>query len=233
MSMKQKMFFVILGSVIFASGAAFAKVKVVQKPVEGFDFRSIDGVVVELVTSNNTDMGKVADFRKKNIDDMLERSKKDIRQFFLESQRLLESNLPMYDKTNAVKKFKNPVILRLNVDVFDNGNMMARKLPLMGKAKVGVTAQIVSFKDKRVLAELNSKAKTKTSMVGNATIGFAPDSECLAKATTKVSADIYKYIMKLTEHKYNMLANMGERAGKGAKRSVEVLADEKPQSKKK
>lgn len=205
--------------------SAGAKVKVLKKPVEGYDFKAVNKIAVPVVQSNNVDFGKVAPDRMPKIEAILKKVKKNMREGMVKGSKHAKTSIPFYYK--APNRRPTTLILKYNIDKFDNGNQAKRLLPFGGKAEVKMTVQFINAKTKEIVAEVQAKAKAKG--------GFAPggaDSEVLWGATNMANADVYKYLKKLTGLTYDFWSGVTKGSKMGVQHSTDVMKEEKREVKK-
>jgi hypothetical protein len=212
--------------IVAASGIAQAKAKVLQKPDGSYDFKAVNKIVVDPMTSYNVDYGKVSQDRMPKIRAILEKTKKNLRKHMVAGAKQAKTNIRFYYK--APNKKSTTLILKCNFDKFDNGNMAMRNLPFGGAAKVEMTCDFINAQNKAVVAKVKGKAKAKG--------GFAPggaDSEVLWSATNQANGQIYAYLKKLTGLTYDFWSGVKGGAKMGVDSQVDVMKEEKKEYKKK
>lgn len=208
---------------IFASVTVFAGVKEIKKADKNFDFKSVDAIIVAPVTSDNVDFGKVDPDRMPKIKSLLEKTKKNLRESMIEGSKGAKTTIPF--SANVPKKAKKPLLLKYNIDQFDNGNALARMVPMAGKAKVKLTVQFINPKDKSELAIVSASAKATGGVVAGGL-----DSEVLWTGINMANADVYKYLKKLTGLDYSFVSGVVHGVKPGVKRSVDEIKEEKKEA---
>lgn len=217
--------FAVLLAVSLAVNAQ-AKVKVIKKPLDGYDFKTVEKIVVDPITSRNVDFGKVDQDRMPKIKAILEKTKKNLRTSMVKGSKNANTSIPFYYKVPNRKP--TTLILKYNIEQFDNGNQAARLVPFAGHAKIKMNVQFINANTKEVVAEVEAKAKEKGGVVPG---GF--DSEVLWRATNVANADVFKYLKKLTGLKYDFWAGVSKGAKMGAKHQTDVIKEEKREVEKK
>lgn len=216
---------IICGMVVMASTAQ-GKVKVLQKPDGSYNFKAVNKIVVDPMTSYNVDYGKVSTDRMPKIRAILEKTKKNQRKHMVAGSKQAKTSIPFYYK--APNKKPTTLILKFNFDKFDNGNVAMRNLPFGGAAKVEVTCDFINAQTKAVVAKVKGKAKAKG--------GFVPggaDSEVLWGATNQAIGQIYAYLKKLTGLEYDFWSGVKGGAKMGVDSQVDVMKEEKREYKRK
>jgi len=210
---------------MFSALNASAKVKVLKKPVDGYDFKTVDKIAVPPVTSDNVDFGKVDAERMPKIRAILEKVKKNMREGMVMGSKHAKTSIPFYYK--APNRKPTTLILEYNFDQFDNGNQAARLIPFAGHAKVKLNVKFINAKTKEVVAEVEATAKEK----GGAVPGGL-DSEVLWRATNVANAQVYKYLKKLTGLEYDFWSGVTKGSKMGMQHSADVMKEEKREVKK-
>jgi hypothetical protein len=212
------MFFVCV--ILFCSGVSSAKTDEVVKPDPNYNFKTVDKIVIEPITSDNVDFGKVDPDRMAKIRAILEKVKEKLRKHMVEGAKLSKTTIPFFYK--APDKKETTLILKYNIEKFDNGNAVARLVPFAGKAKVDLRVQFLDAKNKKVVAEFIGSAKEKGGIIGGGS-----DAEVLWHATNMANVPIYRKLEKLTGFKYSMFSNFGENVKMGAGSEVDIMKEEK------
>lgn len=197
-----------------------AKVKYIKKASKDYDFKTVDKIVVMPITSDDVNFGKVADDRKPKIEAILTKTKKNLRTSLVKGSKQAKTSIPFY--YTAPNKKPTTLILKLNIDQFDNGNQAARLVPFAGKSKVTIHGQFLDGQNKTVLADLKATAKAKG--------GFGPggfDSEVLWNATNMANSEIMRYLKKLTGMTYSFWSGVSKGAKDGVKNQADVMKEEK------
>lgn len=216
----------IICAIAVAAGAAQAKVKVLKKPDGNYNFKAVNKIVVDPMTSYNVDYGKVSQDRMPKIRAILEKTKKNQRKHMVAGSKQAKTSIPFYYK--APNKKPTTLILKFNFDKFDNGNVAMRNLPFGGAAKVEVTCDFINAQTKAVVAKVKAKAKAKG--------GFVPggaDSEVLWGATNQAIGQIYSYLKEQTGLQYDFWSGVKGGAKMGVDSQVDVMKEEKREYKKK
>lgn len=224
--MKSVVYILAILLVVSVACNAQAKVKVLQKPVDGYDFKAVEKIVIDPIASGNVDFGKVDQDRMPKIKAILTKTKKNLRTSMVKGSRNAKTSIPFYYK--APNRKPTTLILKYNIDKFDNGNQAARLVPFAGKAKVELNVKFINAKTKEIVAEVRAKAKEKGGVVPG---GF--DSEVLWRATNVANADVFKYLKKLTGLKYDFWAGISKGVKMGAKHQTDVMKEEKREVEKK
>jgi hypothetical protein len=220
--MKRLLSAVALIAFVAVCGSAHAKVKVHQKPDKSYDFKAVNKIAVEPVTSFNVDYGKVDEKRLPKIRAILEKTKKNLRKHMVVGAKQAKSTIPFYYK--APNRRPTTLILRYNFDKFDNGDQVARVLSPLGhgSSKVAMTVEFINAQNKQVVAKVSAKAKAKG--------GFVPggaDSEVLWGATNQANADVYRYLKKLTGLEYDFWSGVTRGTKTGVKSQADIMKEEK------
>jgi hypothetical protein len=115
------------------------------------------------------------------------------------------------------------LVLKLNIEKFDNGSAAARLVPFAGKAQVDLRCQFTNAADpKKVLAEVTASAKEKGGVIGGGS-----DAEVLWHATHMANTDVYMYMKKLTGFDYSFWSGLGEGIKMGTKDEIDIMKEEK------
>jgi hypothetical protein len=207
-------------TVLLFAGAASAKVKEIQKSDKNYDFKAVKAIVVDPVTSNNVDFGKVDAERLPKIKAILEKTKKNMRSSMIEGAKNAKTSIPFYLK--APNRKDTTLIIKYNISQFDNGSQAARLVPFAGKAKVTIEAQFINAKTKQVVSEVQASAKAKGGVVAG-----GMDSEVLWSATNMANADIYKYLKKLTGLEYDFWSGAIKGTKTGVTNQTDLMKEEK------
>ncbi|MFH1874428.1 MAG: DUF4410 domain-containing protein [Pseudomonadota bacterium] len=208
------------------STTAMAKVKFIQKPDKSYDFKEVKNIVIMPVTSKNVDFGKVDKDRMPKIETLLTKTKDTLRKNMIEGTKKAKTTIPFH--YNAPNRKPTTLIMKYNIDQFDNGNAAARLVPLAGKAKVTMTVELINAKDKSVIGVLQASAKAKGGFVGGGL-----DSEVLWHATNMANGDIMQYIKKQTGLDYSFWAGAAAGTKTAVKDQKEMMKEEKQELKKK
>ncbi len=220
----KKRTFIVAVVLFFVSIAAYAGVKEIKKADKNFDFKSVDAIAVAPVTSENVDFGKVDSDRMPKIKALLEKMKKNMRDSMIEGSKGAKTTIPF--SADVPKKAKHPLLLKYNIDQFDNGNAVARLVPFAGKAKVTITVKFIDPKNKKTeLAIVSASAKAKGGIVGGGL-----DSEVLWTAVNMANVDIYRYLKKITGLDYSFVSGVVHGVKPGIKREADVMKEEKQEA---
>lgn len=204
---------------IFITATAHGKLKTVKEPAGDYDFKAVEKIVVLPITSDNVDFGKVDEDRMPKIQALLEKTKTNLRDHMVKGSKNAKTTIPFYYK--APNKKKTTLLMKYNIDQFDNGSQAKRLIPFAGKAKVALSVKFIDAKDNTVLAEVKAEAKEKGGMVPG---GF--DSEVLWRAVNMANADVYKFLKKQTGLDYSFFSGLGENVKMGTKTQADMLKEE-------
>jgi len=219
--MFKKIILALFAVTLFASTSASAKMKIVAKADKDYDFKGVKKIVVLPMKSDNVNFGKVDKDRMPKIEALLKKTKANLRNHMVVGSKQAKTSIPFVENASG-KEPATTLLLDYNFEEFDNGNALARNVPFAGKAKVTLRTKFIDAKTKKVVAELVSNAKAKGGIVGGGL-----DSEVLWNATNMANAPIYKYLMKLTDLKYDFVSGVTKVTKTGIKTYGDQLSTEK------
>jgi len=205
---------------LLLTDVSFAKVNEITKADSNYNWKGVEKIVIEPITSDNVDFGKVDPERMAKIKAILEKVKEKLRKHMVEGAKLSKTTIPFYYK--APDKKETTLIMRYNIDKFDNGNAVTRLAPFAGKAKVDLRVQFLDAKSKKVLADVTAGAKAKGGVIGGGT-----DAEVLWSATNMANSNVYLYMKKLTGFDYSILSGLGKGVKMGVEDEVDIVKEEK------
>lgn len=206
-------------SLVFTADA-FAKAKMIVKPSKNYDFKAVKKIVVEPITSEGCNFGKVDKDRMPKIEAILKKVKTNLRQNMLDGSKQAKTTIPFV--AGAAKKDPSTLIMKYNISKFDNGNAVARLVPFAGKAKVEMDVKFINGATKEVVAEMLAKGDAQGGVVAGGL-----DSEVLWTATNIANAETYKFLKKYAGLDYDFWSGASKGLKTGAKRTVDVVKEEK------
>lgn len=209
-----------VAALVALSGAAFAKSKVIQKPSKDYDFKAVNKIIVLPITSDNVDFGKVDKDRVPKIEAILKKTKDNLRKNMIDGAKNAKTTIPF--AYTATDKKPTTMLMAMNIEQFDNGNIVARAIPFAGKAKVSIRVKFLNGKTKEPVMEFVASGATQGGIAG---VGV--DSEVLWTAANMANAESYKYLKKLCGLDYNFLSGVVKGVKPGMKATVDVVKEEK------
>jgi hypothetical protein len=217
-----KLWMALLVAVACALGAAsaLAKPKEVVKADDSYDWKGVQKIVILPITSDGVDFGKVDPERMPKIQAILEKVKDKLRKQMVEGAKQAKVTIPF---AYTADKKPTTLVMKYNIEKFDNGNQAARLVPFAGKAQVDLRCQMTSGADpKKVLVELTASGKQKGGIIPGGT-----DAETLWAATHMANNDIYMFLKKRTGFDYSFWSGLGEGMKMGTKDQVDIMKEEK------
>lgn len=210
----------ILTVALSISSASFAKAKMLVKPSKSYDFKAVKKIVVEPVTSEGCDFGKVDKDRMPKIQAILKKVKTNLRKNMIDGSKQAKTTIPFVG--TAGKKDPTTLIMKYNINKFDNGNAVARMVPFAGKAKVELDVKFINGATKEVVAEMLAKGEAQGGIVAGGL-----DAEVLWTATNVANAETYKFLKKYCGLDYDFWSGVTKGMKTGVKRTVDVVKEEK------
>jgi hypothetical protein len=202
------------------AGAAQAKSKVVQKPSKDYDFKAVKKIVVLPITSDNVDFGKVDKDRVPKIEAILKKTKENLRKNMVDGSKTAKTTIPF--AFTATDKKPTTMLMAINVEKFDNGNMLARAVPFAGKAKVDLRVKFLNGQTKEPVMEFTAGGSSQGGIAG-----VGADAEVLWTAANIANAESYKYLKKLCGLDYDFFSGVTKGLKPGVKATVDVVKEEK------
>jgi len=210
----------VAGAVVFCAAGAWAKAKEVVKADDSYDWKGVQKIVILPITSDGVDFGKVDPERMPKIKAILEKVKDKLRKQMVEGAKQAKTTIAF---AYAADKKPSTLVLKYNIEKFDNGNAAARLVPFAGKAGVDLRCQMMSGADpKKVLVELTASGKQKGGIIGGGT-----DAETLWSSTHMANNDIYMFLKKRTGFDYSFWSGLGEGIKMGTKDQIDIVKEEK------
>lgn len=213
-----------LASIFFVSSAD-AKTQKIVKADKDYDWKAVQNIVYLPVTSKGVTFGKVDKKRLPKIKALLEKTKIRVRKQMVDGMMLSKPNKKFY--YSAPDSSSKTLLVKQNIELFDNGNMATRTLsPFGGSAKVTVRVTFLDAKSKKVRAELLVTEKGSGGVVGG-----GMDSEALYMATNISTSRAFTFMKKQTGLTYSSYSNFGKKAKMGTKDYGDSLKEEKKEEK--